>query len=327
MTDISTTYLGLNINSPVIISSSALTGDLQKIVECERFGAGAVVLKSIFEEQIRAEAEHGVSNSNEMYHWFPEAKEHVMGLTLDANLDKYLKFVKEAKKAVSIPVIASINCKTSNEWSRFAKSIEQAGADAIELNISIFPFNASLTSAEIEGQYIEILKAVKKEVSIPVSVKLGSYFTNLCSIARDLVNYGAQGLVLFNRFYRPDIDINTMEVIADNFLSIPEEQSISLRWIALMAGSKINCDLVAATGVHYHIGVIKMLLGGAQAVQICSTLYANGIPYIETILSDLKDWMTKNRFEKLDDFRGKALNESTTLPSFERIQFIKRDFE
>ncbi len=327
MIDLSTSYMGLDLVSPIIISSSALTGNLDKIVECERFGAGAVVLKSIFEEQIKAEAEHGVNHSNEMYHWFPEAKEHVVGLTIDANLDKYLKFVKDVKSAVSIPVIASVNCKTAEVWPKFAKAIMEAGADAIELNISIFPFGKGVSSAEIEQQYVDILKAVKKEVSIPVSIKLGSYFTNLCKLADDLINNGAQGLVLFNRFYRPDIDINTLEVVADNYLSTPEEQSISLRWVALMAGAKVNCDLVAASGIHYHTGVIKMLLAGAQAVQVCSTLYTNGIPYIETILSDLKEWMIKNRFTKLSDFRGKALLDSATLPSFERIQFIKRDFE
>lgn len=325
--DISTTYMGLKINSPLIISSSKITGELDKIKLCAQFGAGAVVLKSVFEEQIRAEAEAKVDGSNEMYYWFPEAKEHVTGLSFEADLQKYLKFVKEVKAAVNIPVIASINCKSADEWPKFAGLIEKAGADAIELNIGIFPFDASLKSCEVEDQYIAILDAVKKEVTIPVSVKLSSYFTNICSVANQLVDHGAQGLVLFNRYFRPDIDINTLKVVPDNYLSTPEEQSIALRWIALLSGNNIGCDLVASRGIHYYTGVVKMLLAGATAVQICSTLYANGIPYIETILDNLKKWMQDNKFASIEDFRGKALEEVTTIASFERIQFMKRDFE
>jgi dihydroorotate dehydrogenase (fumarate) len=319
--------MGLRLKSPIIISSSKLTGDIENIKQCARYGAGAVVLKSIFEEQIRAEAEAHVRKSNEMYYWFPEAKDHVMGLSVEANLDKYLAFVKEVKLSVDIPVIASINCKTPVEWPKFAKAIQEAGADALELNISIFPFNANIKSCEVEDQYMEILKAVKKEVTIPISVKLGSYFTNLCSVATQLVGNGVQGLVLFNRYFRPDIDINTLEVITDNDFSSPEEQNISLRWIALMAGNHIGCDLVASTGIHYHTGTIKLILGGATAVQVCSTLYINGIPYLETILNEVKEWMKVHQFNQISDFRGKALKDVTTLAAFERIQFMKRDFE
>ncbi len=325
--DISTTYLGLKLDSPIIISSSKITGELDNIKLCAQFGAGAVVLKSVFEEQITAEAEARVDGSNEMYYWFPEAKDHVMGLSVDANLEKYLDFVKQVKSSISIPVIASINCKSSDEWPKFAQRIQQAGADAIELNISIFPFNASLKSCEVEELYMDILKAVKKEVTIPVSVKLGCYFTNLCSMANQLVEHGAQGLVIFNRYFRPDIDINTLQVVHDNYLSTPEEQSRSLRWIALMAGNNIGCDLVASTGIHYHTGMIKMILAGANAVQICSTLYANGIPYIESMLNELKKWMEEHKFKAISDFKGKALEDITTMASFERIQFMKRDFE
>ncbi|MFA5419656.1 MAG: dihydroorotate dehydrogenase-like protein [Bacteroidales bacterium] len=327
MIDLSTTYMGLQLKSPIIVSSSKLTGDIENIKQCARYGAGAVVLKSIFEEQIRAEAEAHVRKSNEMYYWFPEAKDHVMGLSVEANLAKYLAFVKEVKLTVDIPVIASINCKTPVEWPKFAKAIQEAGADALELNISIFPFNATLKSCEVEDQYIEILKAVKKEVTIPVSVKLGSYFTNLCSMATQLVENGAQGLILFNRYFRPDIDINTLEVITDNDYSSPEEQNVALRWIALLAGNRIGCDLVASTGIHYHTGTIKLLLSGATAVQVCSTLYINGIPYLETMLNEVKEWMKGHKFNQISDFRGKALKDVTTMAAFERIQFMKRDFE
>jgi len=327
MINISTTYMGLHLKNPLIVSSSKLTEDLENIKLCALYGAGAVVLKSIFEEQIRAESEAHVRKSNEMYYWYPEAKDYVMGLSLEASLEKYLDFVKAVKASIDIPVIASINCTSAVGWTKFAKSIQDAGADALELNISIFPFNASLKSSEVEDQYLKILVAVKKEVSIPVSIKLGSYFTNLCSMASQLVENGAQGLVLFNRFFRPDIDINTMQVITDNHFSQPEEQNVPLRWIALLAGKDIGCDLVASTGIHYHTGMIKLLLAGATAVQVCSTLYINGIPYIETILKNLQEWMLVHHFNQISDFRGKVLQDDTTSASFERIQFMKRDFE
>ncbi|MBU3928768.1 MAG: dihydroorotate dehydrogenase-like protein [Bacteroidetes bacterium] len=327
MINISTTYMGLHLKNPLIVSSSKLTEDLENIKLCAMYGAGAIVLKSIFEEQIRAKSEAHLRKSNEMYYWYPEAKDHVMGLSMEASLDKYLDFVKTVKASVEIPVIASINCISAVEWTKFARAIQDAGADALELNISIFPFDASLKSSEIEDQYLQILVAVKKEVTIPVSVKLGSYFTNLCSMASQLVENGASGLVFFNRFFRPDIDINTMEVVTDNHFSQPEEQNVPLRWIALMAGRNIGCDLVASTGIHYHIGMIKLLLAGATAVQVCSTLYINGIPYIETILKDLREWMKEHHFNQISDFRGKALQDVATSASFERIQFIKRDFE
>ncbi len=327
--DLSTTYMGLKLKNPLIVSSSRLTGDLKGIMQCVEHGAGAIVLKSLFEEQIRLEAESKLRNSrdNNIYYWFPEAKEQVVGMSLEANLEKYLDFVRELKKQVDVPIISSINCVTADEWPKFATAIEEAGADALELNIAIFPFHAELKADKIQETYYTILKEVKKHVSIPVSVKLGYYFTNLCSVANQLVEDGADALVLFNRYFRPDIDIETLKVVANDHMSTPEELSIPLRWIALLSGAKIDCDLSASTGAHYHTGVIKQLLAGAQTVQLCSTLYQNGIPYIATILKDLKSWMEGHNFKTIDDFRGKSLENQTTDASFERVQFMRRDFE
>jgi dihydroorotate dehydrogenase (fumarate) len=184
-----------------------------------------------------------------------------------------------------------------------------------------------VASADIEALYVDILKSVKKEVKIPVSIKLGYYFTNLFSVANKLVSNGVDGLVLFNRYYRPDIDIDTQKVISENHMSSPDEIHIPMRWIGLLKGNDIGCDLAASTGVHDYKGVIKQVLAGADAVQLCSALYLKGIPVFKTILEEMESWMEKNHFASIDAFKGKALNNQTIDASFERIQFLKRDFE
>ncbi len=328
--NLTTKYLGLTLKNPLIISSSRLTGELRTIEQCIRHGAGAIVLKSIFEEQLllKAEAKIRANKENEAYFWFPEAKEMIVNLSKEAHLDNYIRFVENVKKVSDdVPVISSINCHTAEEWPVFAKKIEEAGADALELNISIFPFNNSMTCGEIEQRYIDIVKNVKKNVSIPVSVKLSPYFTNLCTIASDLVKAGVEGLVLFNRFFRPDIDIETEKVVTEDHWSTPEEMLVPMRWIALMTGNQLPCDLAASTGVHYYPGVVKQILAGAKAVQLCSTLYINGIPYIEEILEGLQEWMKKHNYESVDEFRGNSLGYQTTEAAFERIQYMKRNFD
>ncbi len=325
--DISTTYMGLKLKNPLIVSSSKLTGSIDSIKKCVDYGAGAIVLKSVFEEQIRAEAESTVVHSNNMYYWFPEAKEHIMDLSVDTKLDNYLKFVSDVKKEVDVPIISSINCNTPDDWPKFASAIQKAGADALELNIGIFPFNDSQSGTEIEDIYVNILKEVNKNVTIPVSIKLGYYFTNISSIATKLVESGVDALVLFNRYLRPDINIDTLEVVDDNNMSSPEELNISMRWIALLSGNKLGCQLAASTGIHDHVGLIKQLLSGADVGQICSALYLHGFEQIDKILDGLRSWMMEHKYESIADFRGISVNDKTTLASFERIQFMKRDME
>jgi len=233
--EIKTTYLGLELKNPLIISSSRLTGSYDTIMQCVDAGASAIVLKSLFEEQIRLEAESKLRNTkdSEYYYWYPEAKDHIVGMSVRANLDKYLEFISYIKRNVDIPVISSINCVSKEVWPNFATVIEEAGADAFELNIAVFPFSLKLSSSEIEDLYGDIVKEVKKHVTVPVSVKLGYYFTNLCALAHNLVEAGTDGLVLFNRYFRPDIDIDTLGIVTDRYLSTPEELSIPMRWIAL----------------------------------------------------------------------------------------------
>ena len=327
--NLKTSYLGLDLKNPLIASSSRLTGDMRSIMQCIDNGIGAIVLKSLFEEQIRLEAESKTraGSANEYYYWFTEAKEKVVGLSLEENLDKYLKFVENVKEYSNVPVISSINCTTAEDWPQFASAIERAGADALELNIALFPFDLNVPSIDLEDLYVDILKSVKKEVHIPVSIKLGYYFTNLCSVANKLVASGADGLVLFNRYYRHDIDIDTQKVISENHMSSPDEIHIPMRWIGLLKGNDINCDIAASTGVHDFQGAIKQILAGADAVQLCSALYLHGIPYIKTMLKEMENWMEKNHFSSVDAFRGKALDSQTIDASFERVQFLRRDFE
>ena len=327
--DLSTKYLGLQLKNPIVVSSSRMTGDIESIKKCIDAGAGAIVLKSLFEEQLRIKTESTMdgSRASEMYFWFPEAKNLVMEQGIKANMEQYLHFVQKVKAMSSVPIIASINCQTPDEWPLFARVIQEAGADALELNIAIFPFNNSMASCELEEVYIEILNQVKKHVTIPVSIKLGHYFTNLCALAHRLVENKADGLVLFNRYFRPDIDIDTMKVVEDNYFSSPEELPESLRWIALMTENNLGCDLAASSGIHSYVGVVKQLLAGADVTQICSTLYLNGIGYLSEIILGLESWMMSHNFESINDFKGKSLNKQTMDASFERVHFMNRNFD
>lgn len=324
--DLSTTYLGIELKNPIIAGSSKLTGNVENVVHCAASGAGAVVLRSIFEEQILAEYAKEMEIHNKHF-WYPEAQEYVMNMARGNNFDTYLKLIQESKAKAKVPIIASINCVGSEEWPVFAAKMQDAGADALELNISIFPFDKTISGEQIENQYIQILKEVKKNVTMPVAVKIGRYFTNIHRITHNLADEGAEGLVLFNRFYSPDIDIAKTQVVIDNFFSSPDEKSIPMRWIALLSADGIKCDLSASTGIHYSIGVVKQLLAGATTTQLCTTLYQNGIHYLNDIVEGLEDWMRKHHFKKIDDFRGTISSRPENRAEFERMQYMKRDFE
>ncbi len=324
--NLSTNYLGLALNNPLVVSSSKLTGTLDNVKACAKAGAGAVVLKSLFEEQISARADAKLRN-NEMYFWFPEAADYVKEISKGAGAADYLKLITDAKKAVSIPVIASVNCVSPLEWTHYAAKMQDAGADAIELNISIFPFSKTLSSETIENAYTSIVKEVKQQVTIPVAVKIGPFFTNTMAMAFRLADAGADGLVLFNRFYNPDVDISTAKVVTDNVFSSPDEKSVSMRWIALLKANGFPLDLAASTGIHYSIGVAKQLLAGATVAQLCTTLYQNGIPYLSEIASGLRDWMKKKGYKSVDDFRGLVSKYPENTAGFERLQYMKKNYE
>ncbi len=318
------TYLGLNLKNPIIVSSSPLTGNIESIVKCAKAGAGAIVLKSIFEEQIQADIKKEESYSD-IYDSNLEMGQYLKTFVRGNEIEIYTKLIREAKAAIDIPVIASINCTDKGEWISFAKNFQEAGADAIELNIAISPFEYSLEPRAIEDEYIEILKQVEKNVSIPVSVKIGSHFTNICNMAFRLANNGAKGIVLFNRFFNPDFDIENMKVVSGNSISANEENSTTLRYVTLLKGQDIPCDISAATGIYNGKDVIKQILAGASTVQLCSSLYKNGLDQIAAILDTLTQWMQQHNFNSIADFKGKLCKGNNS--SMERMQYLRRNSE
>ena len=322
MADFTTQYMGLYLKNPVVAASSSYTSDVKHLKELEKNGVSAVVLKSIFEEEIL----NGFEENLEMDDRFNSSLEFLDYYDYELkqeSLDKYIQFIKDAKKALTIPVIASINCITSQEWTEYAEKFEKAGADGIELNIFILPSDTKKTSREIEEEYIKIIKKVKSVVSIPVAVKIGPYFTNITEMVSRLDKEGISALVLFNRTYSPDYDIDKLEITSSNIYSSPEDYTLSLRWIALNY-KKVKCSLAASTGVHDGDTTIKMLLAGADVVQLASTIFINGPEKINTILKRLDEWMNQHKFLNIDQFRGQLSSKDTRNPAeFERVQFMK----
>lgn len=322
MADISTTYAGLHLQSPIIIGSSGLTNKIDNIKIFERLGAGAVVLKSLFEEQIRQEILIQL-NGNQGNFIYPEAFDYISQYSRDQEVTKYLELISEAKKQVSIPIIASINCVSSAEWITYALQMEQAGADALELNIFVLPSDPAISSEKNEKVYFDIISQVIKEIKIPVTVKISYYFSSLAKTAIEMSWTGIKGLVMFNRFYSPDIDIDEMKIVSSGIFSSPEEITISLRWVAMLS-DRLYCDVCASTGVHDGSGLIKHLLAGAKAVQVASTLYKNGYERISVMNNELKNWMIIKGYEKTSDFIGKLSQKKDFNPAaLERVQFMK----
>lgn len=322
MTDLSTSYMGLTLRNPVIVGSSGLTRTVDQLIKAEEKGAGAVVLKSLFEEQIKFEIRK-VFSYDDVQSAYTEADDYIRNYSRTQTIDEYLKVIKNAKEKLSIPVIASINCVSADEWPAFAKEIEKAGADALELNIFVLPADIDMPGVEYEKLYFHIIENVKKQVQIPISLKISYHFSGLAELVKKISWSGVQGIVLFNRFFNPDFDLEKFNVKPGNLYSTPEEISTSLRWIAILSG-RVQADLCASTGVHDGYGVVKQLLAGAHAVQICSTLYKNGFDQISLIVSQLQSWMEKNNFSGITDFRGKMSYKKSENPAvYQRVQFMK----
>lgn len=322
--DLQTTYQGLTLKNPVIAASSGMTGNLDSLKKLEENGAGAVVLKSIFEEEILLDVSHQIKEAEKdpmIYSGLSETLDYIDLHIREDNLGKFLQLIRDAKKELSIPVIGSINCVSHEDWTHFGKKMEEAGADALELNIFLNP--ADFSNKEFEKAYFKIIEKVLATVDIPVAIKVSKYFTRMGLSLKALSETGISSMVLFNRFYAPDIDIQKMTLTAARLFSTSEEQHETLRWIAIMSG-RVDCDLAASTGIHTGEDVIKMLLAGANVVQLASTLYKNGPEQIKRILIKLKDWMGEKGFESPDQFRGKVTEEYKHDPSaFERMQFMK----
>jgi dihydroorotate dehydrogenase (fumarate) len=322
MVDLKTNYLGLSLKNPVIIGSSGLTDSVEKIQKLAENGAAAVVLKSIFEEEITLEYERVVAEEASK-RYKDEFLDYLDYRIREENINKYIQLIGDAKKTVDIPVIASVNCSNRHEWTNFAGELQDAGADALEVNLFVLPSNLDKTAEENEKLYFDVVNRLKERIQIPIALKISYYFSNLALMIKNLSESGIQGLVLFNRFYSPDFDINTMEVTATNVLSNPEELPVSLRWIAIMS-QRVQCDLAASTGVHSGEAVVKQLLAGAKAVQVVSAIYNNGPEKIQNILKDLKKWMISQDYKTIDDFKGKMSQVHSGNPSmYERVQFMR----
>jgi dihydroorotate dehydrogenase (fumarate) len=338
MPDLSCTYLGLKLKNPLIIGSSGLTSSLENLKTVARMGAGAVVLKSVFEEQIKFETNKLIESDNkEVKSWkdafddivsnkefyYDEAYNYLTSYAREHTLKKYLEFISEAKRAIDIPVIASINCTSQYDWQYFAKRIQDAGADALELNIYLLPSDFEKKGVENEKVYFDVIREVKKYVSIPIAIKTGYYFSSLARTLLELSETGIAGLTLFNRPYNPDIDIEQINVTASNMFSNDSEYANTLRWIAILSG-KVKCDIAASTGIHNHQTVIKQLLAGADAVQMASVFYKHHFDVLPAIISGLETWMTQHNFSKISDFKGLLAQKNIENPaSYERVQFLR----
>lgn len=321
MISLETKYLGLSLKTPLIISSSGLADSVEKIVNLENAGAGAVVLKSLFEEQIKAEAGAMIHSNIDNY---PDAADYINSYIKDNSLEQYLTLIEQAKKETAIPVIASINCYSTDEWINFARKIELAGADALELNIFYLITDKDFTSRDLEKNYFDIVVKIKNIIKIPVVIKLNPHFTNLCYVVDQLFYRGASGVVLFNRFYEPDIDIHTKKLKSAEVFSTPTDLRTTLRWVAITSSQIEEIDISASTGVHSSEAMIKLLLAGAKTVQICSVVYKKGPEVIGLMLNELNEWMKEINYKSIEDFRGLLNYKHVADPSvYERSQFMK----
>jgi dihydroorotate dehydrogenase (fumarate) len=323
MFDLSTTYMGLHLTNPIIAASSGLTGNLKDIIALEKAGAGAIVLKSLFEEEIVVELDKRMNKMHTENYLFPETISFYEDDNVDDTLTNYLKLVYEAKKHVEIPIIASINCTTPYNWPYFTKYLQEAGADGIELNIFMLPADSEVNGLHYEKNILDIVNAVLKEATIPVSIKISPYFSSLANTIVELSKTNIKGIVLFNRFFSPDYDIDNFEVVPASIFSNASDYTNTLRWVSITS-PKCECDIAATTGIHDAKTVIKMLLAGAKAVQIASVLYNNGIEHLAEIKADLEKWMEETHMETIDQFRGKLNLANTDNPGgLLRVQFMK----
>ncbi len=322
--DLSTRYMGLNLRSPLVPSASPLSDEIDDVRRMEDAGAAAVVLYSLFEEQITRESEalqqhlmYGTESFAEALTYLPEPEEYRAGP------DEYLDHIRKAKQAVKIPVIASLNGSSIGGWVDYAKKMQQAGADALELNVYYIPTDMDLTAVEIEQTYIDILKSVKSVVSIPVAIKLGAFFSNMANMARRLDQAGANGLVLFNRFYQPDIDLETLEVRPNVLLSTPQALRLPLRWIAILY-DRIKADMAATSGIHNAQDALKVLMAGADVAMLCSTLLRNGIEHVRKIETEICEWMEEHDYESVRQLQGSMSQKYCSDPAaFERSQYMR----
>jgi dihydroorotate dehydrogenase (fumarate) len=322
--DLSTTYMGLKLKNPIVPSASPMSREIGSIKALEDAGAAAVVLYSLFEEQIEHEAlelhyltTQGSESYAEATSYFPDEKEYHLGP------EEYLEHIQKTKQAVSIPIIGSLNGVTPGGWLEYAKKIEQAGADGLELNIYYIPTDPKFSGVDVENMYLDVLKNVKGKVKIPVAVKISPFFSSMANIATKLDQAGANGLVMFNRFYQPDIDLETLDVTPNIFLSTPQAMRLPLRWVAILYG-KIKADIAATSGIHNADDVLKMLMVGSNVTMMCSALLQQGPYWITKVLKDMETWMEEHEYSSVKQMIGSMSHKSVKEPAaFERANYMK----
>lgn len=321
MKDLSTEYLGLQLKNPIIVGSCGMTNSIGKIKEFAENNAGAIVLKSLFEEQIQAD----LSSAMDDYHTdYPGSFDYIREYTRESVVSEYLDLISQSKKSVDIPIIASINCVSGDEWVSFAKSIEDAGADALEINISLLPSDPQKGSNENDKIYFDIIDKVSATTSLPLALKMSRYSSALANLVTRIGwTDKVSSFVLFNRYFSPDVNIEKESLKSAPILSSSEEYTVPLRWIALLS-SRVDQTFAASTGIHDSESMIKQLLVGASAVQIVSSIYKHGSSHIQEMLNGLDEWMEEKSYEKISDFKGKLSYDKASNPAaFERIQFMK----
>ena len=320
--DTTTRYLGIDLKSPIIVGSCGLTADVDKMVEMEACGAGAVVLKSVFEEQIIYDIKrntHVVAPTDN----YGDSYEYIASHVADDSLEKHFSMIREAKRRLTIPVIGSINCFSYENWLTYAVRFQEAGCDALELNMAILPYETSLSADDVERTFTQIINTLRKSISVPVSVKVGTYFTDMAKQMQQLSWMGIQGVTMFNKSVQVDIDTESESMKNASWLSAPTDIYNTLRWVAILS-KKMRCDISASTGVYTSDDVVKMLLAGANTVQVVSCLYKNGVEYIKELQQGLENWMEKKGYDNVSKFRGKLSVQPTDKTSVAmRTQFMK----
>jgi dihydroorotate dehydrogenase (fumarate) len=322
--DLSTTYLGLTLKNPLVPSASPLSQSVESIRRLEDAGAAAVVMYSLFEEQLVGESEqldhflsYGTESFAEALSYYPEMEDFRTGP------DEYLNLIRQAKEAVDIPIVGSLNGVSTGGWVSYASDIQQAGADALELNIYYIPTSVDVSGAEVEAMYVDVVRDVKANVSIPVAVKLSPFFSATAHMARQLAEAGADALVMFNRFYQPDIDLEALEVVPRLVLSSSYEMHLPLRWVALLYG-RVKVDFAITSGVHTHIDVLKGLMAGANVIMMASALLQVGPAYLSEVLENVGGWMTEHEYESVAQLRGSMSQQHVAEPAaFERANYMK----
>ncbi|MGI6074640.1 MAG: dihydroorotate dehydrogenase-like protein [Fermentimonas sp.] len=318
MANLATTFAGLQLKNPLIAASSGLTNSINKIKELEAAGVGAIVLKSLFEEQIENHSEK-LSEITD----YPEAADYINTYIEMNHMDKYLNLIREAKSQCEVPIIASINCYKMSRWTDFAKTIQDAGADGIELNLYVLN-TGDYGDNFLEETYVSIVRELKKTINIPVVIKIAKSISNLPGLVGKLKSLKSDGVVLFNRFYQLDFDINKMEIVAGPVFSNPSDFSDTLRWTAITSGMVPNFDIACSYGVHSWEDAVKGILAGAGAIQLCSILYQEGLDVVNNMLTCIEEWMDQNNYDNIADFKGKMNYANIGDPNlYERVQFMK----